>query len=348
MKKIFWIVSLFMIPTLWATAPVVTNVSVAQRTDGSMLVDINYDVTDEEGDALTISLNLSTDAGQTFSISPDPANMSGDIGEGILPGTGKHIEWNIGLESIALDNSNFMMKVVADDAPPLPENWAWVVGGTFEMGSTTGDSDETPVHSVTLSSFAMCNHEVTQAEWQATMGSNPSSWSGNPNRPVEQINWYAVIKFCNLKSMTDELTPVYSINGSTNPADWGAVPTSLENDVIWDAAICNWSANGYRIPTEAEWEYAARGGSLSQGYTYSGSNNLDIVAWHINNSGNNTHDVMQKTANELELFDMSGNVYEWCWDWSGTYPSTDQNNPIGNSSGNSRRDSGRQLVQLWR
>ncbi|MBP7564356.1 MAG: formylglycine-generating enzyme family protein, partial [Candidatus Cloacimonetes bacterium] len=145
-----------------------------------------------------------------------------------------------------------------------------VKGGTFKMGSTNGDSDEKPVHSVTVSSFYIGKYEVTQAEWEAVMGYNPSSFKGD-NRPVEQITWYQTIEFCNKLSQKEGLTPAYTINGTS--------------------VSCNWQANGYRLPTEAEWEFAARGGNLSKGYTYSASNNLDAVGWYDSNSGNETHDV---------------------------------------------------------
>jgi formylglycine-generating enzyme len=206
-----------------------------------------------------------------------------------------------------------------------------VPGGTFQMGVV--DVAE-PVHSVILNSFSMCKHEVTQMEWTAVMGSNPSSFSGYPNRPVEQVSWYDIIKYCNLRSMEEELTPVYTISGSTDPANWGDVPTS--DNTTWNDAICNWTANGYRLPTEAEWEFAARGGNSSQGYTYSGSNDLSTVAWYGDNSNSETRDVMTKTENELGLFDMSGNVWEWCWDWHDTYPSTTQSNPTGPTTGSGR------------
>ncbi len=194
------------------------------------------------------------------------------------------------------------------------KDFVLVKGGTFSMGSSSGEKDEKPVHSVTLSSFYMCDHEVTQAEYKAVTGKNPSYFSGN-NKPVEQVSWFDAIEYCNALSRKEGLTPCYT-----------------EKD---GAYTCNFNANGYRLPTEAEWEYAARGGSKSKGYKYSGASAAGNVAWSKDNS-TSTRDVKSKTANELGLYDMSGNVSEWCWDWYGSYGSASSTNPKGASSGQYR------------
>jgi formylglycine-generating enzyme required for sulfatase activity len=197
-----------------------------------------------------------------------------------------------------------------------------VEGGTFRMGSNNGDNDERPVHSVTVSSFYIGKYEVTQKEYEAIMGSNPSdTYKGiGDNYPVNEVSWYDAVAYCNALSRKEGLTPCYNGSG--------------------DSIRCNFSANGYRLPTEAEWEFAARGGNSSRGYTYSGSNNVGSVAWYDSNSGNKTHPVGQKQANELGLYDMSGNVYEWCWDWCGGYSSGSQTDPTGPSSGSYRINRG--------
>ena len=173
-------------------------------------------------------------------------------------------------------------------------NMVFVKGGTFQMGSNKGDSDEKPIHSVTVSDFYIGKYEVTQKEWKDVMGSNPSKWKGD-NLPVEQVSWNDVQEF------------IKKLNSKTGL--------------------------NYRLPTEAEWEFVARGGNKSNGYKYSGSNDIGSVAWYNSNSGSKTHSVGGKKANELGIYDMSGNVYEWCNDWFGNYSSSSQTNPKGASSG---------------
>jgi len=197
----------------------------------------------------------------------------------------------------------------------IPKEFIFVQGGTFQMGSNSGDSDEKPLHSARVSDFYICKYEVTQAEWQEVMGNNPSKFKGD-NNPVEKVSWYDAVVFCNKKSIKDGLEPVYSGSGSN--------------------IKCDFTKSGYRLPTEAEWEFAASGGNKSQGYTYSGSNNIGEVAWYRDNSGSKTHAVAGKKANELGIYDMTGNVWEWCWDWYGNYSSSSQSDPAGPTSGSSR------------
>ena len=163
--------------------------------------------------------------------------------------------------------------------------------------------------------FTMLKTEVTQSLYQDVMGENPSRIIGE-NYPVECVSWYDAIYFCNKLSLLCGLTPVYSVNGNTNPDKWGYTPH--EGESIYGKISQNLSANGFRLPTVEEWQYAARGG---QNYTYSGSNYLDEVGWYDSNSGGRTHPVAQKKANGYGLYDMSGNVDEWCWDVHPSYGS---------------------------
>ena len=177
-----------------------------------------------------------------------------------------------------------------------------VEAGTFTMGATAEmknpRDNEKPTHRVTLTNdYYIGKYEVTQALWKAVMGNNPSNFKGD-NLPVENVSWKDCQKF---------LSKLNRITGKT-----------------------------FRLPTEAEWEYAARGGNKSRGYQYSGSNNLLDVAWYDDNSGNKTHAVGTKQANELGIYDISGNVDEWCQDWHGEYSSSSQVNPTGANSGCSR------------
>ena len=191
-----------------------------------------------------------------------------------------------------------------------------ISGGSFLMGDVFGDGGtyDLPQHNVTLSNFKMSRTEVTQHQWYLIMATNPSYFTGD-SLPVEQVNWYDAISFCNKLSIVKGLTPCYSIEGNTNPDDW-------TNGTI----VMN-RTGGYRLPTEAEWEYAARGGG--QVIKYAGTSDLIALvdyAWYATNT---THIVATKLPNSLGLCDMSGNVSEWCWDYWGLYSSVNQTNPTG-------------------
>ena len=209
---------------------------------------------------------------------------------------------------------------------------------------------------VILSNFFMCNHEVTQKEYQDVVGNNPSFFTGDDdskkvsegeiqeNRPVENVSWYNAIVYCNMLSIKEGLTPCYSLEQQTDPAEWGEVP--LVYDSRWNLIECDFNANGYRLPTEAEWEYAARGGKngvlLDEPNKHAGTSDeksLVDYAWITANSNNRTHEVKKKEPNELNLYDISGNVWEWVWDAVGDKDvgKGEVNNPLGSDDKTSHR-----------
>ncbi|GEM_PF-326414 len=302
--------SLTKIPLPFYNAPIVYNANIAQRTDGSKIVDINYSLDDADNDLCTISLLYSTDGGATFNVFPNPENLNGDLGDNIVCGSGKHITWNAGAESIDYDTDTFSLRILAEDNS-IPNNFVYVEGGT--IFPTTGNYTD----GLTVSSFYIDKYELTQAEYQNVMGSNPAHDYGvGDNYPVYFVSWFNAIEYCNRRSIEEYLTPCYSyLNYGTNPDDW---PIGWNNSTGNHTNVaCNWAANGYRLPLKAEWEYAARGGLQTHNYLYSGSNNLNGVGWYDGNSNGSTHTVGQLTANELGIYDMSGNEWEWCWDING-------------------------------
>jgi formylglycine-generating enzyme required for sulfatase activity len=199
-----------------------------------------------------------------------------------------------------------------------------IEGGTFTIGSPSNEygrrSWEGPQHLVTVSAFYMGKYEVTQAEYQSVMGTNPSILKGS-NLPVENVSWYDAVEFCNRLSQQEGLTPAYSGSGSST--------------------TCNWNANGYRLPTEAEWEYACRAGTTTP---FSTGNNITTNQANYNGNypyNNNATGIFRNTttpvgsfaSNPWSLYDMHGNVWEWCWDWYGDYSIWTQTDPHGPVSG---------------
>ena len=207
-------------------------------------------------------------------------------------------------------------QVIVDSNNPVINYMVWINGGTFMMGSPAGESgrspNEGPQRRITVSSFYMAMYPVTQAEYQDIMGSNPSHFKGI-NLPVEQVNWFEAVEYCNRRSLKEGLIPVYTVD---------------RTNVSW-----NHEANGYRLPTEAEWEYACRAGTLTP---FNTELSLSEVGWYAENSERRTWPVGQKLPNSWGLYDMHGNVLEWCWDWLGNYTAGAQTDPLGLASGKSR------------
>ena len=268
--------------SLIGRAQTVTNVTAEQQGNALM---VHYNLTTESPCEVSLFVSLSGGKAWTGPL----LNVSGDVGKGVSAGVNT-IYWEVLEEMEQLVGSGIQFKVVASGKKSYEPEMVFVKGGTFMMGSNNGYDRERPVHQVTVSDFSIGMYEVTQAQWRAVMGNNPSSFSGCDQCPVEQVSWNDVQQFI----------------------------TTLNSKI----------GKKYRLPTEAEWEYAARGGSQSRGYTYSGSGDIRAVACYSENVIK-THPVGKKQANELGIFDMTGNVWEWCSDWSGPYSSSTEVNPSG-------------------
>ncbi|MDR2597011.1 MAG: formylglycine-generating enzyme family protein [Treponema sp.] len=244
--------------------------------------------------------------------------------------------------------------VFAQERIAVPANMVLVEGGTFQMGTDSGkERNERPVHTVTVKSFYIGKYEVTQKEWYEIMGTtlrqqremaiknayyNVYIIEGN-NYPMYIMNWYEAAEYCNKLSQKEGLTPAYTIDktlsdpNNKSPSAPNKDKDNSYDDVRW-LVTWNQNANGYRLPTEAEWEFAAKGGTRDPKTIYSGSNSVGYVAWYKENTnGSGMKPVGRKAANSLGIHDMSGNVWEWCWDWYGDYSSEAQTNPVGPDTG---------------
>ena len=294
-----------------------------------------------------IPLNFATTESITLIGDANPLTIvkmtNGDSVQGILETEDIQIELDVGsvieVYQDRIDRIFFKEGYVPDSIPSIvmsssvaaKGNFVLVEKGSFTMGDTWGggDSDEKPTHKVTFTyDFYIGKYETTFDEYDAfcsaTGRSKPDDkgW-GRGQRPVINVSWWDAIAYCNWLSEKEKLPKAYDNNGNLLDKD-GKVTTDPSKVV------------GYRLPTEAEWEYAARGGNKSKGYKYSGSDNVGDVAWYSENSGKKTQEVGKKAPNELGIYDMSGNVWEWCSDWYGSYSSSAQTNPYNSTAGSYR------------
>lgn len=299
MIKLVFFLLLSVVTAVCSFGQMVSNVDAYQ--EGKNIV-ITYSLSEA---GMVSAVYCSTDGGRTWGA--PLRHVSGDVNKSVSAGSHR-VVWDVLSEREHLKGENICFKVEAGNQLFTVNGVSFemvpVEGGTFTMGATSEqgsdtESDEKPTHQVTLSSYSIGKTEVTQELWQAVMGSNPSYFYGS-NLPVECVSW------------EDCQTFIRKLNALTG--------------------------KNFRLPTEAEWEFAARGGNNSRGYKYSGSNTLSNVAWFDDNSADKTHPVATKAPNELGIYDMSGNVWEWCSDWysSSYYTSTSQTNPTGPGSGSYR------------
>jgi len=299
-------VSLLLLYGFLGHAQRIENVVVTQQ---NKTIEVTYNLLGlEAGQTAGVSLHCSEDGGATWSKALTATY--GDVREGVKAGTGKRIIWHVldERERLSGDRIVFEVRAVTKSAADYGIEMVFVKGGTFTMGCTSEQGsdcyiDEKPTRRVTLSDYYIGKYEVAQKQWRAVMGastslSNPSYFKNCDDCPVENVSWNDIQEF------------IKKLNQLTGKK--------------------------YRLPTEAEWEYAARGGAQSRGFKYAGSNTIDEVAWYTSNSGSKTQAVGRKKPNELGIYDMSGNVWEWCNDWYGNYGSSDQTNPQGPSSGSDR------------
>ncbi len=319
----------------YAAAPVVSGVSAAQRADTN-LVDITYDVS-SPSNSLSVTVTVSTNNGVTYDL-PATSFSGAGYGSGVTPGTGKQIVWDVGADWYGQYSTSVWFRITADDSG-VPAGMVLIPAGSFTMGDTfsEGDSNELPTHSVSISAFYMDKYEVSKALWDlvyqwATNNGYAFSYAGSgkaSTHPVRAISWYDCVRWCNARSEKDGLTPCYYTSAAQS-----AVYRTNSTDIASDCV--KWSTNGYRLPTEAEWEKAARGGVAGHRFPWSDADTITHDRANYYSTNSYSYDVSStrgyhptyKTgaspytspvgvfaANGYGLYSMAGNVFEWCWDW---------------------------------
>jgi formylglycine-generating enzyme required for sulfatase activity len=304
-KYIILILTLFTNLNMWSQK--VDNITFDAVNEDSLRITYDLELHLQVKD-FQVSIFYSNDNGEHWSKIPE-IRCTGDIGTKVLAGKDKRILWRI-IDSVDNLKGNVGFKIVAAYKidPLLSLEMVTVEGGSFLMGNDAAYPDEKPIHSVRLNRFQIGKFEVTQLQWRLVMGEDPSELhhTGCDNCPVERVNWELIQIF------------LQKLNEKTN--------------------------KNYRLPTEAEWEYAARGGAHPKKRIYSGNDTLSKVAWFFDNYKTNlatdafnaSHPVGQKLPNELGIYDMSGNVWEWCNDLYGNYVGSAVDNPIGATTGTKR------------
>ena len=336
---------------LEAAAPVVSNVRASQRA-GTQLVDIYYNVSAATA-TVRVAVLVSADGGTIWNV---PATtFTGAYGPGVTTGNDRLLTWNAGLDWGGHFSTACRVRVLADDgtAPPAPAGMAYIPAGSFQMGDTfhEGNTSELPLHNVFVSAFFMDKNQVIKEMWldvytwaqgHGYTFSNAGSFAGN-GYPVKNVNWYDVVKWCNARSEQEGLTPCYYTD-ATLATVYRVGSLNLTN------ACVKWTVNGYRLPTEAEWEKAARGGRAGNRFpwgdtiTHSQANYFSSASYGYDLSptrgahptyGAATGPIRSFAANDYGLFDMAGNQSQWCWDWfdglfyGQTEATNDPHGPVG-------------------
>ena len=332
-----------LLPATLPAAPGIANVRASQRA-GTTLVDIRYDLGTANTSGLFVSVGVSTNGGLSYTL---PAtNFTGDVGSGITAGANKLIVWDAARDWPEKFSTNVFFRLTASDIVLIP-------AGNFTMGDNLdGDTGSQPVHTVYVSAFYIDKYEVTKAlwdgvyQWAITNGySFDSGAQGKAtNHPAHSLTWYDAVKWCNARSEKESRTPAYYTDAAL----------SVRYRTGQVAPYVNWSS-GYRLPTEAEWEKAARGGLSGHRFPW-GDTISESQANYYGDTGNYSYDLGPNGynatfatggtpytspagyfgANGYGLYDMAGNVWEWCWDWYGGYSSGSQTDPRGPTSGSDR------------
>ena len=311
--------------SIFAADPIVSNVQAKQR-EGSRLVDITYDVADPDSPTLTVYLKVSADGGKTWK---GPVELvSGDVGQHIAPGTAKRLVWDAGKEMANQFGVKFRYRIGASDQWLVPDGMALIPAGPFQMGD---DRVEGPVHTVTVSAFAMDKWEVSIELWESVRewanAHGYTFWPGQSDgakHPVYGLDWWTIVKWCNARSEKEGLVPAYYLDKAKTQIYRNGYNNYNQPFVNWDS--------GYRLPTEAEWEKAARGGVSGKLYPW-GTDEISPSLANYGDSKNSSMPVGSYGANGYGLYDMAGNMWEFCWDWFGDYSSAAQTDPRGPSSG---------------